>query len=473
MKQSARTKSRATARKTTHVRHRTDGRRRIATPRNKLPVVRRRLYAGTAPVQIHSGNGLSEDQGRAIVAISDWMSAIQQHTGAPQIFKLVGAAGVGKTSLISAIRAHAGIYLKGKVILCAPTGKAASVLRGKGNTGAQTIHTALWKWRLIDDARPTTYYNKYGEECEREDTEDWDEWDDDWEDAPLPLNDVGLIIVDESSMVGKKIAADMMSRGIHILAVGDPYQLPPVGEDHSELLAGSTGYPLTEVHCQAKDSPILKVATHIREGGTLLTAPKDHTGAVRIIKGGRKHDGTFWGVNWKEIAAADQVLCGTKLMRVAVNNRIRAERGLKEGSIAIGERLVVLNNASKLLNGEQYIVQTIGEYDEYNRTVRLGLQSVLGGPTITRTVATYGFGSVEGADKNDQRLAMDYAYALTVHKSQGSEWSKVFLFDESYAFYPRTDSDPKDTPVRWLYTGITRAKESLTIVHYTPRGARH
>ena len=291
-----------------------------------------------------------------------------------------------------------------------------------------------------------------------QDTEDWDEWDDDWEDAPLPLNDVGLIIVDESSMVGKKIAADMMSRGIHILAVGDPYQLPPVVRSF-RTASRINRLPTYGSSPPAKDSPILKVATHIREGGTLLTAPKDHTGAVRIIKGGRKHDGTFWGVNWKEIAAADQVLCGTKLMRVAVNNRIRAERGLKEGSIAIGERLVVLNDASRLLNGEQYIVQTIGEYDEYNRTVRLGLQSVLGGPTITRAVATYGFGSVEGADKNDQRLAMDYAYALTVHKSQGSEWSKVFLFDESYAFYPRTDSDPKDTPVRWLYTGITRARK--------------
>src|SRR5690606_11701375 len=51
---------------------------------------------------------------------------------------------------------------------------------------------------------------------------------------------------------------------------------------------------------------------------------------------------------------------------------------------------------------------------------------------------------------------VDYGYALTVHKAQGSQWNNVVLFDESYAF--------KETRQRWLYTAITRASERLTVV---------
>ena len=50
----------------------------------------------------------------------------------------------------------------------------------------------------------------------------------------------------------------------------------------------------------------------------------------------------------------------------------------------------------------------------------------------------------------------DYGYALTVHKSQGSQWGSVVLFDESYAFREHRD--------RWLYTGLTRAAEKVVVV---------
>jgi exodeoxyribonuclease V len=50
----------------------------------------------------------------------------------------------------------------------------------------------------------------------------------------------------------------------------------------------------------------------------------------------------------------------------------------------------------------------------------------------------------------------DYGYALTVHKAQGSQWDRLVLFDESFAF--------RDSRERWLYTAITRAAESITIV---------
>ncbi|HPG03095.1 MAG TPA: ATP-binding domain-containing protein, partial [Beijerinckiaceae bacterium] len=50
----------------------------------------------------------------------------------------------------------------------------------------------------------------------------------------------------------------------------------------------------------------------------------------------------------------------------------------------------------------------------------------------------------------------DFGYALTVHKSQGSQWDNVYLFDESYAF--------REHRARWLYTGVTRAAETLTVV---------
>ncbi len=49
-----------------------------------------------------------------------------------------------------------------------------------------------------------------------------------------------------------------------------------------------------------------------------------------------------------------------------------------------------------------------------------------------------------------------YGYALTVHKAQGSQWDKVVLFDESYAF--------REHRARWLYTALTRAAEAITVV---------
>jgi exodeoxyribonuclease-5 len=59
-------------------------------------------------------------------------------------------------------------------------------------------------------------------------------------------------------------------------------------------------------------------------------------------------------------------------------------------------------------------------------------------------------------DRRRKTDEFDYGYALTVHKAQGSQWDRLVLFDESFAF--------RETRARWLYTAITRAAEAITIV---------
>ena len=61
-----------------------------------------------------------------------------------------------------------------------------------------------------------------------------------------------------------------------------------------------------------------------------------------------------------------------------------------------------------------------------------------------------------GASATAIRTSSTYGYALTVHKAQGSQWDEVVLFDESFAF--------REHAARWLYTGLTRAAERITVV---------
>ena len=160
--------------------------------------------------------------------------------------------------------------------------------------------------------------------------------------------------------------------------------------------------------------------------------------------------------------AVDQILVGRNVTRHKINRRLRQLLDQGDGFLpVIGDRLVCLRNNYNLglLNGAIWTVMDIGEYDEDAERIIMTVKSESSPDEVLLEAHTYLFkGDTRALGWHERRDAeeFDFGYALTVHKSQGSQWNDVMLYDESYCF--RKDS------WRWLYTGITRAAERITVV---------
>jgi len=128
----------------------------------------------------------------------------------------------------------------------------------------------------------------------------------------------------------------------------------------------------------------------------------------------------------------------------------------------LGDKLVCLRNnpRKKLLNGQIFIVSEVKRKNA-GRLEMLLLPEDAGTRTVEIKVKTHKdfFSGVEGRMAWAVRRQFDeftFGYCLTVHKAQGSQWDNVYLFDESFAF--------REDARRWLYTGVTRAVEKITVV---------
>jgi exodeoxyribonuclease V len=371
----------------------------------------------------------STQQDEALQAVARWLKEPRS-----QVFRLFGYAGTGKTTLAR----HFAEEVDGDVLFAAFTGKAAQVLRSRGASNARTIHSLIY--------RP-----KGEEEVEDEVTGKTSV-------APMfsinrqsPVAKAKLIVIDECSMVDEALGKDLLSFGTKVLVLGDPGQLPPVSgggffTDHEP------DYLLTEIHRQARDNPIIQLAMHVREGKEIMHG--DY-GTAQVI--GRD------GVSQEMVLSADQVLVGTNKTRKRYNLRLRELKGFPNGYPSAGDKLVCLRNdqVKGLLNGSLWQVMSSSK-----ETAKPGINLLVrpedddmdrGAAKIKLLKAA--FEDVDGEIPWSMRKRydeFDYGYALTVHKAQGSQWNNVVLFDESWAF--------RDTRERWLYTAITRAAETITIV---------
>ena len=158
---------------------------------------------------------------------------------------------------------------------------------------------------------------------------------------------------------------------------------------------------------------------------------------------------------------ADQVLIGLNRTRRLYNKRIRTLRGIAETLPVAGDKLVCLRNdrTKGLINGGLWRVEELGglKKDFVKMSVRSEDEP---GRSLAKVAVLKAFFEGTEADlpypirrESDE---FDYGYALTVHKAQGSQWDDVILFDESGAF--------REHRSRWLYTGVTRAAQRLTLV---------
>jgi exodeoxyribonuclease-5 len=359
----------------------------------------------------------SPQQDDALRAVSDWLKS-----GSPQLFRLFGYAGTGKTTLAR----HIAEDVDGTVVFAAFTGKAALVLRNKGCEGAQTIHSLIYRSRGVDEESPTFVLNRESVAAKAK-----------------------LIIIDECSMVDEELGRDLLSFGTKVLVLGDPAQLPPV-KGGGFFTEAEPDIMLTEVHRQAADNPIVRMSMIVREGGRLEVG---EYGESRVIRRDQ--------ITPEIVLSAGQVLVGLNKTRRGYNARMRQLMGHSSNVPVVGEKLVCLRNdkSKGLLNGGAWIVQELKTSKKGLVTMRVTPEDDTGGKPVKVSVLPNFFDGTEEEVPWELRRHTDeftFGYALTVHKAQGSQWDDVVLFDEAYAF--------REHRARWLYTGLTRAAETITVV---------
>lgn len=403
----------------------------------------------------------SPQQQEALDAVQAWLDGRRSGRDQRQTFYLAGYAGSGKTTLAREFALSSGLATE----FVAFTGKAALVLQRKGCPEARTIHSLIYvpltKSRTtlldlqgdladLDEDDPHRAVLQKEIEAEKERLRS----------PSFKLNEVStitdseLIVCDEVSMVGHQMGKDLLSFGVPVLVLGDPAQLPPVKEG-GYFTKRDPDFMLTEVHRQAADSPVLKLATDVRQGRALRIG---QYGSSKVVAQGV--------VKLDEAMAADQIICGKNATRRAINRQIRRKLGRTSDLPQTGDRLVCLRNdrdkagGMSLLNGSFWTVLTEPRVSADGETMTLTIEDAdePGSPRFVSAWTHHFLGQGDELPwyRAKEHQEFDYGYAITCHKAQGSQWDRVLVYDESWCF--------KGNRSKWLYTAVTRAADAVTVV---------
>ena len=423
---------------------------------------------------------------------------------------LRGSAGTGKTTLAGAI-VKAMAALKQKLILLAPTGRAAKVFSLNAGHAAYTIHRRIYRQKSAGDL---SAFN-----------------------LNVNLNRDTLFIVDEASMIANLglgetafgsgcLLDDLMQfvyngQNCRLLLIGDQAQLPPVGEEESPALSAHVlrGYgmrvyetDLNQVLRQSEDSGILWNATMIRnlwrgEAGMVrlpkicfhgftdiqvvmgnelvdnLSSSYYHAGmdeTIVITRSNKRANIYNQGIR-NMVLDRDEELCRGDLLMIVKNNYFWTEGAKEIPFLANGDRAVVqrVRNVHELY-GFRFaeVTMTLPDYDDYELTATVCLDTLTTeAPALTHEQQEQLFNAVmeDYADipqkaerikklKSDRyynALQIKFSYAVTCHKAQGGQWAHVYL-DQGYM----TDDMLTPDYIHWLYTAFTRATEKLYLVNW-------
>jgi len=411
----------------------------------------------------------SPQQAQALTDIKHW-----HDRGDKQVFRMDGYAGTGKTSLAK----HIAEMIPGKVFFCAFTGKAAHALHMKGCAGASTIHSLIYLPKQGYEARAKEYLDElqvYRETQVKMELDDEEKIRVQWLEEILKdmttvkfvldenseAENAALIIVDESSMVSNQLAEDLLSFNRPVLALGDPAQLPPV-KGSGYFSKTQPDVLLTEVHRQALESPVLRLATEIRQGKPLTS------GGMAYVNGEEKaivmprEEMTFI-----EMMKRGQILCGMNATRRKINRRYRNQLDILNNKYpVVGEKLISLKNCFEdgLLNGTLCEVMTLLPDGDCLNSIKLGVTTEMGQYTalkVNRDIFDAYETGEHDLNKNTFHIVghpMDFSYAITVHKSQGSQWEDVVVCNETPSMWNQAFKK------KWLYTAVTRASKNITIL---------
>lgn len=361
------------------------------------------------------------------------------------VFKLGGPAGSGKSYLISLVADAIGVE---KCLLITPTGKAANNLI-KASLPARTIHSQIYRAHS-SSAEGEISFESLGDGEFKNLTSILEQssdkgYDFSSEETRFFLKDeldprYELIIIDEGSMVGGNLLADILSFGIPTLLVGDPNQLPPVNDT---TVFKTCDYYLTEIVRQAQGSPVIYLSQEVLKGHMAVGV----YGTCMVRKG---------PVSDEELGYADVVLTDTNVSRVNLNSRMRRlalDFRAQSKPLSVGDRIICRTNTNItssegfcLTNGAQGVIRKI---KHTNRNCSL-VDLVMSTPDLG-DFSFIGTTRPERFPAHVRPPKIEYGYALTVHLSQGSEWSNVIYQQSSFM---------KKSA---MYTAITRAKESVLI----------
>ena len=440
------------------------------------------------------------EQEQAISVFADFMLDRDAHT----VMILRGSAGTGKTTLAGAI-VRTMTALKQKMVLMAPTGRAAKVFSLYADSPAYTIHRRIYRQKKAMEHPGMGFFE-------------------------LNYNAAHdtLFIVDEASMIANgdtPLLDDLISfvyneRNCRLLLIGDSAQLPPVGETESPALStyvlrsyGMTVYraELREVLRQAQESGILWNATRIRESSRL---PKIDVSFpdIRVIPGDELIE--TLASSYSKAGIDDTIVVTRSNKRANIYNRgIRATVLDREDELCGGDRLMIVKNnyyygkekeeVQFIANGDIATVQRVRnihelygfrfaevtllfpDYDDYELTATVLLDTLTSeSPSLTREQQDLLYNKVLEdyqdvqpkserlrqlkQDKYLNALQVKFAYAVTCHKAQGGQWSHVYL-DQGYL----SDDMMTTDYLHWLYTAFTRATSRLYLVNWPKTQIEH
>ena len=363
---------------------------------------------------------------------------------------IAGYAGTGKSTLVKFIISALNLQPE-DVAYVTFTGKAASVLRHKGCPNAMTAHKLLYFSKRMPNGRFV------------------------FRPRPTLEGNYSLIVVDEISMLPNDLWELLLSHRKHVIALGDPFQIPPIDKKQDNHVLDKPHIFLDEIMRQATESEIIRLTLDIRD----YKAPDYFKGEeIQVLKPYEVVDGMY---HW-----ADQIICATNRKRHEINNFMRQAAG-RGPEPEVGDKIICCRNCwekvdmtgdNALVNGT---IGTIGDFETgFQEYPIFGFPSV---PVMRSQILTNDgmFEEVimdyqalkEGKPfltseqayqiyrrpdlKNLEPVEFNYGYAITGHRAQGSEWDKVLVFEEKFPF-------DKEEHARWLYTAATRASERLVLV---------
>ena len=433
---------------------------------------------------------LTDEQLRAIDAFAKWYQhGIKHGFGERPTWKLSGPAGSGKSTIAMYALEAAGLNpWGGEVAKVAYTGKAAMVMQQKGLAGSRTIHSSIYipsddvdeqiremrsrllKLRGTIGSVPAEDRERVLAEIEQvaadikllqERSDDSTQW---------ILNPNGavanskLVLCDEGSMVGGKVQNDLESYNVPVFYLGDGFQLQPIYDDDNttSVFFDKNGknlpvdFELTQIHRQAEGSPIIRYSRALRENR------RDEINFIGKMVG---DDGSLFirvprsKITPEHLARAEQIIVGKNDTRHAINEQVRQLLGRESPYPEEGDRLIFLKNNKEesIVNGMMGVA--LGGYYDYSekgQTIKVETRLEDGREIIAKVLVPYfqAPGDREAIYEaplwsRKAHLHADYSYAITTHKSQGSQYNSGIGLEEPIA---RTEEDRR----RWLYTMYTR-----------------